>query len=65
MKSKRQYIAPELTVVSFRTERGYALSGAPDRSIFDFSLFEPEEGYNSQSQQNWYEEDESFFGSGW
>ena len=24
MKSKKEYIAPQLTVVSFKTERGYA-----------------------------------------
>ena len=65
MKSKKQYIAPELTVVSFKAERGYALSGGIERSIFDFHLLDPDDGYNSQSQQNWQEE-ESFFGSsGW
>ncbi len=26
MKTKKEYIAPELTVVSFKTERGYASS---------------------------------------
>ena len=52
-------------MVSFKAERGYALSGGIERSIFDFHLLDPDDGYNSQSQQNWQEE-ESFFGSsGW
>lgn len=61
MNSKKQYLAPELTVVSFKTERGYALSGG-DKGLFDFSRLEYEEGFNSQSQQDWHEES-SFFGS--
>lgn len=31
---KKQYVAPELTVVTFKTERGYVLSGALDNLSF-------------------------------
>lgn len=30
MGTKKQYIAPALTVVTFKAERGYATSGLPD-----------------------------------
>lgn len=29
MDTKKEYLAPELTVVSFKTERGYAASNQP------------------------------------
>ena len=70
MKSKKQYIAPELTVVSFRTERGYALSGS-ERGLFDLNFLqldmsdESYSGYNAQGQQTWATADDSYFGSAW
>lgn len=36
MKEKRSYLPPQLTVVSFKSERGYATSGP---GPFDFFLF--------------------------
>ena len=52
MDHKKQYIAPQLTVVKFKTERGYALSSKlglfHEQQIYD-------EFYNSQNQENWEE----------
>ena len=60
MKQKKQYIAPELTVVSFKSERGYIAS--------NLSLFhqqdQPNESYNEQSQEKW-ESGGSLFSGGW
>ena len=55
MKTKKQYIAPALTAVEFKTERGYAVSG-----FFTIFLWEsqPETGYNAQGQENWEPESE-------
>ncbi len=52
MKSK-EYITPTLTVVTFKAEQGFAVSGAETR-ILDLSIFESKE-YNEQAQQNWEE----------
>jgi len=60
MKSKK-YITPTLTVVTFKAEQGFAVSGAETRFL-DLSIFKSE-GYNNQAQQNWNEEDRSLFGS--
>lgn len=64
METKKEYIAPTLTVVTFKTEHGYALSGL--RMFQDQMLFEQDYDarYNSQAQENW-SEDNSYFGSGW
>ena len=61
---KKEYIAPTLTVVSFKAERGYAASG--NRSISTFlslNFLDAGNDFNSQGQENW-EEDNSF-GSSW
>ena len=62
MESKKQYIAPELTVVTFKTEKGYA-SSEPE-TPFLMRLFGSADGYNSQGQEEW-DTDNSTFGSSW
>ena len=42
---KRQYMAPQLTVVEFKAERGYLAS--------NLMLTSHQENYNEQSQENW------------
>ena len=59
MKSKK-YITPTLTVVAFKAEQGFAVSGAETRFL-DLSIFELTEGYNGQAQQNWQVESGSLF----
>ncbi len=57
METKKEYTAPELTVVSFKTERGYAASG------FDaFKLISSLVGLNENNMEAWtiYEEDDAF-----
>lgn len=69
---KKQYIAPQVTVVSFKMEHGYVLSGTPtgysSTTSLDFFTLTSEEDYNSQAQENWSEYDNgngssSLFGS--
>lgn len=56
MKDHKDYIAPELTVVSFSSEQGFAVSGGPQGSSFvDLFTLQDEQDYNSQAQQNWRE----------
>ena len=65
METKKEYIAPTLTVVSFKVEQGY--SGSAEFSLFqDFQLLRlnDDDDYNSQAQEIW-SEDNSYFGSGW
>ena len=51
MKTKKQYTAPALTVVTFKAEQGYAFSNAkPFSNSFDEILLT---GYNSFGQQKW------------
>ena len=52
MKSKK-YITPTLTVVTFKAEQGFAVSG--ETMFLDLSLFGSKDGYNDQAQQNWEE----------
>ncbi len=59
MKSKK-YITPTLTVVAFKAEQGFAVSGDAQKFL-DLSIFEPKDGYNNQAQQNWQEESRSLF----
>ena len=68
METKKEYIAPTLTVVSFKVEHGYAASGLglslrlfQDQILFDQD-FNP--SYNTQAQEMWEEEDD-YFGYGW
>ena len=52
-KEKKQYIAPQLTVVTFKAEQGYANSPQTRTAIFLY-LLQPEVNYNVNSaQQNW------------
>ena len=57
---KKQYTAPELTVVSFKIEVGFAGSNVL-RLIPDLGLEEPVQG----SQQNWTSDDQTFFDRSW
>lgn len=52
---KKKYITPTLTVVTFKAEQGYAVSGGAETKLLDLSIFESTEGYNGQAQQNWEE----------
>ena len=65
MNTKKEYIAPTLTVVSFKMEQGYAMSSV--RLFQDLILFGDDyddDYYNTQAQEIW-EEDDNYFGSGW
>lgn len=59
METKKEYIAPELTVVSFKTERGYAASNNP---LAAFKLLTSLVGMDSGNMEEWYfnENDETF-----
>ena len=60
MKQKKQYLAPKLTVVEVKVERGYAVSAQT------FSLVGlMQAGYNDQCQQNWEAGDDLFGGEDW
>lgn len=63
MEQKRQYIAPALTVVSIKAERGYASSatGYQSTSFLDMFLLESSGDYNNQAQQNWSESESDLF----
>lgn len=51
---KKQYVAPELTVVTFKTERGYALSGALESlSFWETGDADQMEDYSEHS--DWHE----------
>lgn len=64
---KKEYIAPTLTAVSFRVERGYALSGGfgPQNAFLGLIGMQADmdAGYNEQGQENWHESD--YFGNDW
>ena len=65
---KKEYIAPTLTVVTFKIERGFALSNAlgPQNSFLGLLGLEADlEDYNAQGQQKWYESETNYFGTGW
>ena len=57
-KDKKQYEAPSLTAVSFKTERGYAASSA----ILLEQIFQFESGDPNVTQ---YNEDDSWAGYTW
>lgn len=63
---KKEYITPTFTVVSFKIEQGYALSGYGQQNTF-LGLLGLEqdiaEDYNAQGQQNWHQS--NYFGSSW
>lgn len=57
---KKEYVAPTLTVVTFKVEQGFASSGF--RLFQDLQLFDGD--YNDQAQENWTEQD-NCFGNSW
>lgn len=61
MKTKQEYIAPQLTVVTFKQELGYAASINTLQTFSLFQILEP--GYNTQGQQLW--EENTTFGDEW
>ena len=69
MKTNKQYTAPALTVVTFKTERGYATSGTQPASngleIFKVitNMLEPNVEVAS-TQEDWTT-DESTFAGNW
>lgn len=59
-ETKRTYLTPQLTVVQFRTERGYAISSAvldSDLHLFEFGSSDP--------NVTQYNEDDSWAGYSW
>ena len=59
-KKKQSYLSPELTVVQFRVERGYAASEPVNLSIFDLSLSQ-EQGNNQADESR---TDGGYWGNG-
>ena len=62
---RKKYITPTLTVVTFKAEQGFAISGGTETKFLDLSFFESTEVYNDQAQQNWQEESGSLFSWSW
>ena len=63
MEIKKQYIAPELTVVTFKVEQGFTASsptGFESTSLIDFFTLTQEADYNDQAQENWHESGDFF-----
>lgn len=60
MKTKEKYIAPELTVVTFKVEQGFNASGNGMQSLISLFCFQAEPEYNSHAQENWHEENSIF-----
>ena len=60
MNDKKEYIAPELTVVSFKVEQGFFGSGQKAFSLFPFLGID---AFNNQSQEVWSEGGD--FGGDW
>ena len=67
MKTKKDYIAPQLTVVSFKIEQGFAQSGGVSLRLFqDISLdYAIDDNYNDYNQENWHQGSSNIFGSSW
>ena len=61
METKKQYTAPELTVVTFKAERGYAASD-PAKILRIFALSNT---INVTSTQETWALDDNAFGSSW
>ena len=50
MESKKTYIAPELTIVQIKAERGYASSSnGVQESVDNFNIFENEQSENDKA----------------
>ena len=64
METNRQYIAPTLTVVTFKVEQGFAGSNNPtgynSTSFLDMFLLQSNNDYNDQAQENWHENGDLF-----
>ena len=52
MDTKKEYLAPELTVVSFKTERGYAASNQPLSQLVEALSA----AFNAYGIQTWEDE---------
>lgn len=52
MDTKKEYLAPELTVVSFKTERGYAASNQPLSQLVEALSY----AFNAFGIQTWEDE---------
>lgn len=54
---KKQYLAPELTVVTFKIEHGFTNSstGYQSTQMLDMFLLQSNEDYNDQAQENWHD----------
>lgn len=66
MDTKKEYIAPKLTVVSFKMEQGYAASSLrlfQDQTRFEMDLNDPY--YSDQSRQEIWTESSNYFGNDW
>lgn len=63
METKKEYIAPELTVVTFRTERGYASSPNPLAALQILNAFTGLSGGNIETF-TFDQTDQTFDGSG-
>ena len=63
MNTKKKYIAPALTAVSFKVEKGFATSSFSTLHLEND--FELNQSYNQQGQENWHwhDEGENLFGS--
>lgn len=59
---KKQYLAPELTVVTFKIEQGFTASstGYQSTQMLDMFLIQSNEDYNDQAQENWHDGGELF-----
>lgn len=62
METKKEYMAPELTVVSFKTERGYAASNPVNQLLQTLSALA---GFNAFGIQEWEEVDVPTDGGDW
>ena len=66
METKKTYIAPQLTVVSFKAEQGYSLSAVSSMLLFqDANLDAINDDYNDNNQENWNPGSSNIFGSSW
>lgn len=65
METKKKYIVPQLTVVSFKAERGYALSNVSSMRLFPDVDLDINSDYNSSNQENWLQDESNIFGSTW
>ena len=65
METKKNYIAPQLTVVSFKAEQGYSLSSVSTMRLFHDAELDIINNYNEYNQENWSVDESNIFGSTW